>query len=434
MSNLSHSKVRYGNIPPNDRPYSNYTIFEISAMASKIRILTPLLIVVLLCAAFAIYFLSRGSQIPQYETIPAVRQEVRIVVSTNGIIEPADRSEIYAPINAFVAQIPNKEGSDIAQDQLLMQLESKELRTAIAEARAALLQQKRQARAVMTGPLKEELSELDASIAECKMQLEQVQENLGIEESLYDKGATPRSAVESLQKQRDLFQLRLEALKQKKLDMQQRYSPEEKELEQDKVSELAKQVNLLEQQLKMESVLAPKSGLIYSLSVKPGSYVTNGQLLAQIYEPGKIRLRAYVDEPDLGKIIQGQPVVIEWDGLPDRQWIGMVDKPAKQVVALDNRSVGHVLCSIDGAPEDLIPNLNVDVEITTAVKENALVVPRSAVLNDDGKPAVLVVESDRIIAKPVTMGLATSQEIEILDGINEGDSVVLYPAEARANR
>jgi HlyD family secretion protein len=403
-------------------------------MATKTRILIPLLLVILLVAAFAIYFLNRGTQHPQYATANAVRKEIRIVVNTNGIIEPADRSEIYSPINAFVARIPHREGSNIAKGQLLIQLESRELRAALAEARAALLQQKRQARAIMTGPLKEEISELDASIAECEMQLEQQQKDLRIEEFLYEKGATPRVAVENLQKERDLLQLRLDALKQKKLDFHQRYSAEEKEWEQDKVLELIKQVNLLEQQLKMEFVLAPESGLIYSLLVKQGSYVTDGQLLAQIYQPGNIRLRAYVDEPDLGKIEPKQPVVIKWDGLPNQEWTGMVDKQADQVVALDNRSVGHVLCSIDGDPKELIPNLNVDVEITTAAKENALVVPRSSVFSNEGEPAVLLAGPNGTITKPVTMGLFTSQEIEILDGINEGDSIVLYPAETRADQ
>jgi HlyD family secretion protein len=403
-------------------------------MASKTRILIPILFVILLVAACAIYFLNQGTQHPQYATASAVRKEIRIVVSTNGIIEPADRSEIYAPMNAFVARIPHREGSHIAKNQLLMQLESRDLRTALAETRAALLQQKRQAQVVMTGPLKEEISELDASIAECEMQLKQQEEDLRIEESLYEKGATPRTAVEKLQKERDLLKLRLEGLNQKKLDLNQRYSAEEKAWEQDKVLELTKQVNLLEQQLKMESILAPESGLIYSLLVKQGSYVTDGQLLAQIYEPGKIRLRAYVDEPDLGKIEPKQPVVIQWDGLPNQQWTGMVDRQAEQVVALDNRSVGHVLCSIDGDPKELIPNLNVDVEITTAVKENALVVPRSSVFSNEGEPAVLLAGPDGTIAKPVAMGLVTSQEIEILDGVNEGDAIVLYPAETRANQ
>jgi HlyD family secretion protein len=403
-------------------------------MAQKNHILIPLLIVIVGCALFAVYFMSKGSEPAQPATAKAERREIRLVVSTNGIIEPVDRSDIYAPISAFVSRIQKQEGSEIIKGRLLMQLESKELRTALAEAKAALLGQKRQARIVMTGPPKEEIAEVNASIAESELQLEQLNKDLPVEESLYAKGATPREAVEKLQNQRTLLQLRADSLKKKKQDLEQRYSAEEKKWEQDKVGELSEQVDLLEQQLKSESVFAPKSGLIYSLPVKPGSYVTNGQLLAQIYQPGNVRLRAYVDEPDLGKIKKGERVLIEWDGLPDRHWTGVVERPAEQVVALDNRSIGYVLCSIDDSPTELIPNLNVKVEITTALKKDALVVPRSAVFNAQGKPSVLLLDGTRMVTKPVTMGLVTTDEIEILRGIAAGDSVALYPAEAGAER
>jgi HlyD family secretion protein len=403
-------------------------------MAQKKHILLPAFIIVVIVAASAIYFLSNETEPAQLATAKAVRREIRLVVSTNGIIEPVDRSDIYAPISAFISRIETHEGSEIAKGRLLMQLESKELRTALAEAKAALLEQKRQARVVMTGPSREEIAEVDASIAESDLQLKQLKEDLAVEESLLAKGATPREAVEKLQNQRTLLQLHGESLRKKKQDLEQRYSAEEKKWEQDKVAELSKQVNLLEQQLKMESVYAPNSGLIYSLPVRQGSYVTNGQLLAQIYQPGNVRLRAYVDEPDLGKIKKGQAVVIQWDGLPDKQWSGVVDRPAEQVVALDNRSVGYVLCSIDDSPKELIPNLNVKVEITTASKKDALVVPRSAIFSDKGKPSVLLMEGTHTVVKPVTMGLVTTEEIEILQGVQEGDSVVLYPAEAPAKK
>jgi HlyD family secretion protein len=403
-------------------------------MARKNHILIPILVVIVIVAAFAVYFMSNSSEPAQLQTAKAERREIRLVVSTNGIIEPVDRSDIYAPISAFVARIQKQEGMEIIKGRLLMQLESKELRTALAEARAALLEQKRQARIVMTGPPKEEIAEVNASIAESELQLEQLNNDLPVEESLYAKGATPREAVEKLQNQRTLLQLRVDSLKKKKQDLEQRYSAEEKKWEQDKVGELSEQVDLLEQQLKSESVFAPKSGLIYSLPVKPGSYVTNGQLLAQIYQPGNVRLRAYVDEPDLGKIKKEQRVLIEWDGLPDRQWTGVVERPAEQVVALENRSIGYVLCSIDDSPTELIPNLNVKVEITTALKKDALVVPRSAVFNAQGKPSVLLLGGTRMVTRPVTMGLVTTDEIEILSGIAAGDSVALYPAEAGAER
>jgi multidrug efflux pump subunit AcrA (membrane-fusion protein) len=311
-----------------------------------------------------------------------------------------------------------------------MQLESEQVRSALAEARAGLLREKRQARVISAGPLKEEVTALDASIAECEMQLKQLNRDLEVEESLYAKGATPRSAVESLRRQRDLLQLRAEALNQKKRDLELRYSPEEKEWEQDKVAELTKQVRMLEEQLKMESVLAPGNGLIYSIPVKPGSYVTRGQLLAQIYQPGRIQLRAYVDEPDLGRIQKGQQVLIEWDGLPDRRWTGTVDKPARQVVPLNNRSVGNVFCTIDGGPEELIPNLNVRVEIVIARKANALVIPRAAVFGRAGQPTVMVSEGGGTVLKPVILGLVAPEEVEIEQGIADGSSVVLNHGEA----
>jgi len=392
-------------------------------------ILVPLIIVILIGTPLVIYFLSKRSDSPQLLLAKATRREIRVVVSTNGIIEPVDRSEIYAPIDALVAKIQKQEGSEIGQGQILMQLNSEQIRTALAEAKAALLQEKRQAQAVMTGPPKEEVAALDASIAENKMQLDQLNKDLQTETSLYAKGATSRSAVESLQKQFAQLQLRAEALKQKKRDIQLRYTPQDKEWEQGRIAELTKQVGLLEQQLQMESVYAPKSGMIYSLPVKPGSYVTKGQLLAQIYQPGKILLRAYVDEPDLGSIQKGQHVRIEWDGLPDRQWTGVVEKPAKQVVPFNNRSVGFVICTIDGDPKELIPNLNVKVEIITASKPDALVVPKAAVFNHNGQPTVMLSEGERTELKPVVLGLVAADEIEIAKGITEGSSVVLNHGE-----
>jgi HlyD family secretion protein len=402
-------------------------------MVRKNYALIFMVIGVLLGVLALLYLLTKESPPPQLATVKASRRDIKVAVSTNGIIEPVDRDEIYAPIDGLVARLPKPEGSEIAKGQLFVQLESEQIRTALAEAKAALLRGKREARTVMTGPPREEVAALDASIAECEMQMNQTEKDLKVEESLFSKGAASRSAVENLQKQRAQIQVRAEGLKKRKLELEQRYSAEDKELEQGKVAELTKQVSLLERQLQMESVLATKSGLIYSLPVKPGSYVTKGQLLAQTYQPGRIMLRAYVDEPDLGRVRKGQPVRVEWDGLPNRQWTGVVDKPAEQVVALNNRSVGYVLCSIDAGPKELIPNLNVKVEITTARKGDVLVVPRSAVIQREGKPVVLVSEGGRTVVRPVELGLVTSEEIEILRGIGDGDSIAVNPGEAKLN-
>ncbi len=389
--------------------------------------MTILVLVVLVGAGLGFYFLAGRSDPLKQPLAKAVRRPIRVVVTTNGLIEPADRTEVYAPIDGFVNSIQKREGTEILQGALLLRLNSDQVRAALAEANASLLEAKRQARAVETGPSKEEISAIDASISETAMQLDQATKDLAIEESLYKKQATSLAAVDKIRNDQKLLAVHLEGLKQRKLDLQARYSKEDKELEQGRIAELTKQVASLQRQLLAESVVAPQSGRIYSLQVRQGSFVSKGALLAQIYTPGKILLRAYVDEPDLGRIRKGQAVRIEWDGLPNEHWTGMVDRTAEQVIAMNNRSVGEVLCSIDSGPRGLIPNLNVRVEITTDIKANALVVPRSAVFNSEGNPSVMVSTPTETVMKHVDLGVNTPEEIEILNGINEGDSVVLNP-------
>jgi len=138
-------------------------------MALKRGILVPLLILILLVTIFAVYFLSKSSGPPQLLLAKATRREMRVNVSTNGIIEPADRSEVYASVDGLVARIPRKEGSEVARGELLMRLEAEQIRTALANAKASLLREKRQARVVTAGPPREEVDALDTSIAECGM-------------------------------------------------------------------------------------------------------------------------------------------------------------------------------------------------------------------------------------------------------------------------
>ena len=370
--------------------------------------------------------------VDQTPTATVARRALKVIVSTNGVIEPADRSEIFAPVDAFVAHLPIHEGDEVAKGQLLARLESNPLKTAMVEARAALLQARRQAQPVLAGPAPEELAAIDASIAEGQLQLQQVRGDLRREEALLNQSATTRVAVENLRERVKALEVQLGGLKEKKEGLLNRYTEKEREWELKRIAEMEQQVKLIEEQLAATSIFAPHKGVVYFLPVKPGLFVAKGQVLTQIFVPGQVRLRAYVDEPDLGRIEKGQETLIEWDGLPGKAWTGTVERPAETVVALGNRSVGHVICSVEGTPKKLIPNSKVSVQIVTAQKADALLVPRAAVFNHGGRPTVIRLEGDRKVFSPVTLGLATPQEIEILEGLKEGSRVIINPGEAAA--
>ena len=398
-------------------------------MGRKTAVLATLIAMLLLANSVWSCRNGRGS-IDQTPTATVARRALKVIVSTNGVIEPVDRSEVFAPIDAMVAYVPIHEGDEVAKGQLLARLESNPLKTTLVEARASLLQTRRQAQPVLAGPSREELAAIDASIAEGQLQLQQVREELRREEALLKDSATTRVAVENLRERVKALEVQLGGLKEKKEGLLNRYTKQEREWELKRIAEMEQQVKLIEQQLAAASIFAPHKGVVYFLPVKPGLFVTKGQLLAQVFVPGQVRLRAYVDEPDLGRIERGQETLIEWDGLPAKTWRGTVERPAETVVALGNRSVGYVICSVEGSPKELIPNSKVSVQIVTAQKADALLVPRAAVFNHGGQPTVIRLEGNRKVFNPVTLGLATPQEIEILEGLKEGSRVIINPEAA----
>jgi HlyD family secretion protein len=143
----------------------------------------------------------------------------------------------------------------------------------------------------------------------------------------------------------------------------------------------------------------------------------------------RVRVRVYVDEPELGRVAIGQPVTIRWQALPGKEWKGTVDRKPTSIQALGSRQVGEVVCTIDNPGGDLIPGTNVDAEIRTAVVESALVIPREALRHDAGGDYVLALAGGSVERKNVKTGASSVSLVQITSGLADSDAVAL-PTEA----
>jgi multidrug efflux pump subunit AcrA (membrane-fusion protein) len=153
--------------------------------------------------------------------------------------------------------------------------------------------------------------------------------------------------------------------------------------------------------------------------------VKEGDLLAEMADMHHVRVRAFIDEPELGQIDLNQAVEIFWDAHPDREWAGRTEVVPKQVVAHGTRNVGELICSVSNERLDLIPNTTVDVRIHISERPNALVIPRGALFIDGGKRFVFVVQDNRLHRREIRVGIANPTMIEVLSGLQEGDQVAL---------
>ncbi len=170
---------------------------------------------------------------------------------------------------------------------------------------------------------------------------------------------------------------------------------------------------------------APFDGTLFSLPIHQGDFVKAGDLLGELADLHQVRIRAFIDEPELGQIDVNQSVEILWDAHPDRVWNGKTEILPKQVVLRGTRSVGELLCSVSNDRLDLLPNTTVDVRIHVSERAATLVVPRGAVSVEGDNRYVFRVQDNRLQRVPIKVGISNPTQMEVLSGLNEGDVVAL---------
>jgi HlyD family secretion protein len=243
-------------------------------------------------------------------------------------------------------------------------------------------------------------------------------------ERLYARQAATRDEVEQNKNALERVEADKRLIEQKKnaISQSSKLQAERASL---RVEEAKTSLRSIQEKVNSARVTAPVSGTVYSLSARPGTLAHVGDALAEIANLTQVRVRAFVDEPELGSLQNGQAVEVTWDALPNRVWRGEVVQLPKTIVARGSRNVGEVLCSVDNERTELLPETNVNVRIHTAQHSNALTIPRSAVLTEDSKRFVWIIDSNRLRKHPLEVGISNLQDYEIVGGVTENDLIAL---------
>ncbi len=117
-----------------------------------------------------------------------------------------------------------------------------------------------------------------------------------------------------------------------------------------------------------------------------------------------------------------------FDGLPDKRWEGLVDRVAPGLREAAGREVGEVLGKFADPGGALPPNASVNVQIIVAKSAHALVIPRAALSRGDGKRTVYILSGEKAHRKEIEVGLIGLNEVEVVNGLSEGETVLLAGA------
>jgi HlyD family secretion protein len=341
-------------------------------------------------------------------------------VSTNGHVEPVKPYQSYSPLATTVKGVYAQEGDLVHAGKLILTLDDVAARAQVASAESAVRTAQAALDAATHNGTQAEQQASAAEIEQDRLARDQAQHDLDALTKLAATGAAAPGEVTAARERLESAQASLNAAQQ---SGQHRYSPQEIARAQAAVNDAEAALAAAQHIEAQTAIYAQVTGTIYTLDAAPSEFTEAGKLLVEMADLHQERVRAYFDEPDLGRLAVGQAVSIRWDAKPNREWHGHIARLPVTVVTYTTRNVGEVLVDLDGTEDDLLPDTNVTVTVTISSEPNALSMPREALHEQNGKYFVYKVVGDELKRVTVTIGDPNTTQVPILSGIEDGDIV-----------
>jgi HlyD family secretion protein len=365
----------------------------------------------------------RKDAIPNVHFARVARQTIASTIPTNGKVEPVKFAAARAEIAGVVQSISVDKGQDVKAGQTLVVLDNAAQRAAVNSSEALVQQARADQSVIEQGGRASELADIQSSLATARLQLKEAQRNLDSLQRLYSKQAATQQEVMNAQDAVQRATLQIQSLERRQKSL---VSSADRSVTEAKLHDAEAGLALSRHQFALTTIRSPMSGTVYQFDLKLGAYLNLGDLVAMIGDLNQVRVRVYVDEPDLGRVAEGLPVDIMWEAKPGQKWSGHVTQVPTEIVALGTRQVGVVTCIIDNPGHQLLPGTNVDANIISKVVENAISVPKQAVqTTSQGSGVFKLVENNKVKWTPVTSGVSNLTSIEIRSGLKAGDRVAL---------
>ncbi len=429
----------------------------------KIAIGAGVAILLAIIVGFTVYRSSKN--VATVQTGKVQRQDLATVVSASGEIKP--KTYVNVGANAFgkITHLYVKEGDRVKKGQLLAQLENVQS-SADVNANEASLQAAETDALAADAALKTSQADMlraQADYDRNKLDWDRAQ-------SLFKDGLISRSDFDSRKNAWATADAGLVQAQARVAQAKAQKDSADKHITQGRAN-LTRVTDVLQK----TSYIAPYDGVVTNLPVREGETVVMGiqnapgSTLMTIADMSIITAEVMVDETDIVNVHLGQPAEVTIDAIPRKIFHGTVSEigdnaivrssgvsTSQQATASEEAKDFKVVVNVQDAPLDLRPGLSTTAKITTATRNSALAVPIQALTlrmkaqidqqnnapgsvhaaapvpkeaaskgkKEDDMQGVFVIRNKKALFVPVTTGITGTTDIEVLDGLKEGDEVI----------
>lgn len=315
-------------------------------------------------------------------------------LTATGYVIAERRSKVGSNMPGRIVKLLVKEGSAVKAGDVLVELDAADQRTNVTAAQARVLS-------------------AQAKVALARANLREVTIQLERQRALLTQGAATRSVVEDLESRVNILEAEIAAAEAE-------------------VNTALAQRELSRVSLGRMTITAPLDGTVLNKPLDVGETVEVLTPILELADLTSLVVEIDVPEARLGLVKLGGPCEIALDAFPDRRLRGKVRELGKRVDR--SKATVPVKVELTEGKDGVLPDMSARVSfLTEALDEKALTaatkvfVPAQAVAQRDGRPVVFLVESGKVLMRRVTLGPATNDGIELLQGPTPGSRVVLNP-------
>ena len=381
-------------------------------------------VLVLVIAGALIAATSGGIKIEASKLAKVERGDLAKSVVATGKITPITEVEIKSKASGIVKKLYVDYGDRVKKGQLLAELDRDEIQARVDQARAQV-----EASGASLNGTRADLAraKVDAESPDVPL-LKRAYERA---QGMAKEGVVSASALDDAEKNYEMSLNKQNVAKAQLQVLQAKIGQAEGQLGQDRAN-----LKQLEEQLSYTTIESPLDGIVLSRDVEIGDAVSSilvlgssATLVMTLGDTSEVYVKGKVDESDIGKVYLGQPARIKVESFKDKTFTGKVTKISPMGVEKDNVTTFEVRVSINNPEGVLKAMMTANAEILLEEHKNVLQIPEGSILYDKDKNASVEVpdpkakEGKRKLA--VNIGISNGAKTELLQGLKEGDQVVL---------
>jgi len=351
------------------------------------------------------------------------RQNLTYSLRATGDISPLMQVDLFPKVSGYLERMSVNLGDSVRQGQVIAQIDRTEFLHKIKEVEAKVAQAKANLAEIEAGTRTEEVRQAEEGVKQAQSRFENARLHRERMEALYQRQIISKKDFDNADTEYTVAEAQLEANQQRLKMLREGARQEVREASQGKLKEMEALLAQEQTRLQNAMIIAPFSGEIIRRYVDAGALVSSSTPLVTLVHTETLKVVANVLEKDISLIKPGMKAKIQTEAYPERVFEGKVVR-INSALELATRTLQAEI-HVPNPSHLLKPGMFSRIEMALSEKPGTLTVLREALIEEGGKRSVFVVEGNQALQRPIVTGIEQDQWVEVLEGLREGDRVII---------